>query len=147
MKEKLVSFGCGVTLETALAKRAFTVDSYQPSDPIYFGNAMLLVSNSEARLRFVRDRGSDFVDFGPIVGGDWFGLRHIIKLVAPTLLWEDGIRLRYTLEDSVARLLDSHWSRVIALFQEDSLSGTRSAIDSLKRTELAEFLKTRGRPT
>jgi hypothetical protein len=147
MKDELASFGFGTTLETVLAKRSFVIDSYQPHDPTYFGNTMLLLSNNEARLRFVRDRGDDFVDFGPRVGEEWFGLRHIVKLVAPTLLLDDQVRLKFPLEETVAQLLDSHWNRVVDLFAQDNLNGTRTAISAFKETEVAGFLKSRGQST
>jgi hypothetical protein len=143
MQEKLASFGFGTKLERELVKRSFAIDSYQPRDPTYFGNTMLVLSNDQARLRFIRDRGDDFVDFAPVGSEEWFGLRPIIKLVAPTLLFEGQVRLRLGLEEAVAQLLDVHWDRIAELLAESNLAGTRAAIRTLQETEVASFLERR----
>ena len=106
---------------------------------------MLVLLNKEARLRIVRDRGDVFVDFGPKVGDDWFDLRHALKLVAPTLLCDDEIRLKLGLEDTVTQLLDSHWNCVISLLAEDNFIGTRKSARAFQEKEVANFLKGRGK--
>lgn len=143
MTEELTSFGFGNALKSVLTKRNFLVESYEPADPIYFGNLILIMSNDDLRLRFVRDRHDLFVDFGPKSGFEWFGMRYITKLVDPALFHQDGIRPKLGPEEATIYLLDKQWLRTIEFFKEGNIANTRLSVKTIEENEVDCFLRDR----
>ena len=82
-------------------------------EPEHFGDALLVMHSSPFSLRFVRDRGQDFVDVGSASSG-WTSLGYVLEFIDHEITQS---QLGKPPDIGVlAKLLQAHWDEVVELF-------------------------------
>lgn len=117
------------------SKLGFTMEEEMYS-PANFGNAYVILSNKDMRIRVITDRGGPFLDVGPL------GLRDIwwdLPIVRAFLEAQDVQDTRNTgltrFEDDAAYLRD-HYDEIKRLLRRDVLPETEQALDALRRKRI-----------
>ena len=120
----------------------FRVLRHQENDQA-FGDALLVLQNSELMLRLVRDKGQLFVD----VGTDdvhWYEIKIIESILKGT---EAAPLSMFDQRDDIeifGKMIEADFAAIITLFAANRADKTISHIEQIKQKRVAKFLDRHG---
>lgn len=103
-----------------------------------FGNAVVVLTGGNVRIRLVRDRGDVFADAtSASFPDDWAPLERILMAVGAPQVRPEGLLT----PDEAANLVEQHFSVLDAGLSGDRLNETRTRLAELKLFKTAEAMR------
>ena len=139
MNEELGRFGLAGELCGILMRHGFQIESYEPCDPVYFGNGSLILRSPELRIQLVDDRGDKFIMYAGPTSSRWIDEHHVAQLFAPQCVASDGMSMRLSSGDTLYHLLGEYWPSIVRGFSESQLPATLRAVEEIERVRRDRF--------
>jgi len=107
--------------------------------PESFGNAIVVLEGDALRVRVKRDRSQLLVDLAPRGRSEWFDEHVVLQLVGATEAAQALAAGEWRALAPSAEAIHAHFSTIVARFQSDAWSQTRSDLKSLQERRAREL--------